>query len=150
MKKALIIDLDGTLADIEHRRHFVEKKEGSRRDFKAFEDAIPKDRLNQWCAEIIDRFKRDHSIIFVTGRMWNEATARLTRDWLFQKGIDYNFIFARKDQDFRPDTEVKKEIFENEIKGKYDVTFCVDDRSSVVKMWRSIGLTCLQCDEGDF
>lgn len=36
------------------------------------------------------------------------------------------------------------------IKDKYDVLFAIDDRSSVVDMWRDLGLVCLQCAEGAF
>ena len=28
--------------------------------------------------------------------------------------------------------------------------FVVEDRDQVVKMWRSLGLTCFQCAKGDF
>jgi hypothetical protein len=30
------------------------------------------------------------------------------------------------------------------------VVLCLDDRNSVVKLWRDLGLTCLQVAEGDF
>lgn len=52
--------------------------------------------------------------------------------------------------DYRPDQIVKRELYEAHIAGQYDVLFCVDDRNSVVAMWRELGLTCLQCAEGDF
>lgn len=149
MKKALIIDLDGTLANIEHRRQYVDKTKG-KRDFGKFNKEIPKDKLNNWCAEIINRFKHDHAILIVTGREWEERVAKNTMEWLFRHGIEYTKIFARPAGDYRPDTEIKKKIYNEDILGKYDVVFCVDDRSSVVKMWRSQGLVCLQCDDGDF
>ncbi len=56
----------------------------------------------------------------------------------------------RPSKDYRPDTEIKEEIYNNEIKDKYNVLFCVDDRACVVKQWRKMGIVCLQCDEGDF
>ena len=46
--------------------------------------------------------------------------------------------------------ERAKEIYDNELKGKYNIKFIVDDRDQVVKMWRSLGLTVLQCAEGNF
>jgi len=30
------------------------------------------------------------------------------------------------------------------------IEFVVDDRQQVVDMWRRNGITCLQCDVGDF
>lgn len=44
----------------------------------------------------------------------------------------------------------KKELFEDNIKGKYYVDFILDDSTKVVKMYRDLGLTCLQPNEGKF
>jgi hypothetical protein len=56
----------------------------------------------------------------------------------------------RKQGDFRRDSIVKKEIYDNDIKGKFDVEFVLDDRQQVVDMWREIGLKCLQVAPGNF
>jgi len=48
------------------------------------------------------------------------------------------------------DAIIKERIFRKEIEPKYDVKFILDDRDQVVKMWRSIGLKCLQVAEGAF
>jgi hypothetical protein len=56
----------------------------------------------------------------------------------------------RKSGDYRKDYEVKKEIYETYIKDKFNVLCVLDDRQSVVDMWRSLGLTCLQVNYGDF
>ena len=56
----------------------------------------------------------------------------------------------RKDNDFRPDEEIKKEIYFNKIINNYNILFILDDRTKVVKMWRELKLTCLQVDDGDF
>jgi hypothetical protein len=45
---------------------------------------------------------------------------------------------------------VKREIYRNLIEPKHNVWFVLDDRNSVVKMWREIGLTCLQVEEGNY
>ena len=56
----------------------------------------------------------------------------------------------RPENDNRQDSIVKREIFEQYIKGVYDIEFVLDDRNQVVEMWRSLGLKCLQVQEGDF
>lgn len=59
-------------------------------------------------------------------------------------------IFMRAEEDFRHDTIVKKELYERHIEPFYNV-FCVfDDRTTVVDMWRSLGLVCLAVSNGDF
>ena len=56
----------------------------------------------------------------------------------------------RSTGDHRNDAIVKQELYEQEIAGKYNVDFCVDDRDRVVDLWRSLGLTCFQVAEGWF
>ena len=56
----------------------------------------------------------------------------------------------RKKDDFRKDSIIKKEIFENEINPKYNVLFVYDDRNQVVKTWRELGVKVFQVEEGNF
>ncbi len=59
-------------------------------------------------------------------------------------------LFMKRCDDEREDALVKKEIYLEHIKNSYEVVFVVDDRSSVVKMWRSLGIICLQCASGEY
>jgi len=147
MKKAIIVDIDGTLADVEHRVHHVNKEQ---KDWKAFHDSMDQDRLNHWYAKLIEAMKHQgFDILFVTGR--DEDYREKTQTWMKQHQIQYDKLYMRSAVDFRSDSEVKKEIYERQIKDHWEVAFVVDDRLSVVKMWREqLGLVCLQCDWGDF
>ena len=146
-KKAVIFDLDGTLAEIEHRVPYV--RQGPP-DWKNFCERIPDDVLNDWCFELAGAMAdRGYKIIIVTGR--GERYNDLTREWLQKHNVVYDHIFSRKSKDRRNDSEVKKEIYERDIKDHFDVLFVVDDRASVVKMWRDeLHLVTLQCDWGNF
>lgn len=144
-KKAIIVDLDGTLADITHRRKFVE---GKKKDWKNFNKNIINDDLNGWCAEIIRRMMPDHHVLLVSGR--TDELQEETEQWLKKHDVPYTDLMMRKDKDYRDDTVVKREIYEKNIKPHYDVLFVIDDRAKVVKMWRDEGLVCLHCDWGDF
>ena len=48
----------------------------------------------------------------------------------------------RADDDYRPDYEVKAEMLKTMRDSGFDPKIAVDDRPSVVKMWRDEGLTC--------
>lgn len=146
-EKAIIIDLDGTLADCEHRKQFIS---GVKKDWKSFlkDENIIQDTLNLWCASIIANFKQTHKIILVTGR--NELTRKITQEWLTKFDQYFDLLLMRNNNDFRQDAVIKEEIFRLHIQPKFDVLFCVDDRKQVVDMWRKLGLICLQCDEGEF
>ena len=144
--KAIICDLDGTLADITHREEYVQQKP---KNWKAFHEGMVDDKLNIWCAELLKGMKKEgYRIILLTGR--DEPYRQKTIDWLLRHDIAYDLLLMRPAQDFRPDNLVKKEIYENVIKPEYDVVFVVDDRKKVVEMWREIGLVCLQCAWGDY
>lgn len=143
--KALIIDLDGTLADIRVR---LKHLEGGKKDWKSFNKSIETDELHEWCREIIERFAIDHKIIIVSGR--TDELKTQTEEWLKKYKIIYHNLFMRKAHDHRPDNEIKLEIYEKHIRDQFSISFVLDDRQKVVDMWRAEGLVVLQCAPGNF
>ena len=168
----VIFDIDGTLADIEHRRHFVE---GKKKDFDSFNAAMVNDTPNEpivdlmWMCE--DAAKQ---IIFCTGRM--EQYREVTRNFLLDKcsyegsyhddlyagerysresierHLDTYLIMRPDERRHDPDHQIKQEMLDEILKtvDKSNILYAVDDRQRVVDMWRSNGLTCLQVAEGNF
>lgn len=143
--EALIVDLDGTLADIRVR---LKHLSGKKKDWKSFNKTIETDELHEWCRQIIVRFAIDHKIIIVSGR--TDDLKKETEAWLKKFDVPFHYLFMRKGNDFRSDTIVKLEIYEREIRDKFRITFVLDDRQKVVDMWRAEGLVVLQCAPGDF
>lgn len=93
------------------------------------------------------------NILFVTGR--KEEHREPTANWLYEKVFYTSYfpthtLFMRKNGDFRPDWTIKKEIYESQIKDKYNVFGVFEDRTRVVKMWRDLGLPCYQVCDGDY
>jgi len=89
-------------------------------------------------------------IIFCSGR---EDSARAdTEEWLdiHVDRTDDEPLLMRAADDKRRDSIVKRELFDQHIRERYDVAYVLDDRNQVVQMWRSLGLTVLQVAEGDF
>lgn len=145
-KKAIICDLDGTLSNAEHRKHFVQAKK-----WDAFYEALDQDPMNQWCYDLIWAMRQMFrtEIIFVSGRP--EKYREKTFAWMDrQRVFNDRILFMRKDGDYRQDAIIKTEIYKAHIEPHYEVKFCIDDRQQVVDAWRALGLVCLQCDEGAF
>ena len=142
-KNAIIIDLDGTLANCDHRRHFVECAE---KDWKTFlsDEQVLKDKPNKWCVSIMDAFKFKAFVIIVTGRM--EQSGPATRKWLKKHKVHYEMMFMRQNQDYREDRIVKEEILLNKL-DKYNILFAIDDRTSVALVWRKHKIPTLFCGE---
>lgn len=137
---AIICDLDGTIALLNGRNPY---------DASSCEQDLLNEpvatilRLNQTRAE-----GERHHLFFMSGR--EERHRPQTERWLARHGLIYDGLFMRPTGDSRKDAIIKRELYEAHIASKYHVMFVLDDRSSVVQVWRSLGLTCLQVAEGDF
>lgn len=146
--KAIICDLDGTLCDVEHRRHFVRKPFGERKDWKGFFEAMSDDKPHWWCSDLLHKFWPGTNVVFCSGRPDNYR--KLTQEWLVKYGLDIGPLLMRHRNDQRQDDVVKEIILDFEILTRYTPYFMIDDRQQVVDMWRKRGYTCLQCAAGDF
>ncbi|WP_440616208.1 phosphatase domain-containing protein [Cysteiniphilum sp. 6C5] len=73
-----------------------------------------------------------------------------TEQWLIWHEIPFDRLIMRKGKDNRKDAIIKKEILGLLRQEGKEILFAVDDRQQVVDMWRENGITCLQCDIGDF
>lgn len=142
--KTVIFDLDGTLADIEHRLHFIQ---GSVKDWDGFYAACIGDAPKPDIIELIQMCEdAGHRIIISSGR--SEDVRKETEDWLFEHDISYDELFMRPNKCYTPDQALKKAWLDQGVFGpKDDILFVVEDRDRMVKMWRDQGLTCLQCDQ---
>jgi len=138
----IIVDLDGTLADVGHRLHYVKAK--GKKNWKGFFSDMHLDPINVWCLELMKAMKAAGFLIdIVSGRP--DDYGQVIKTWLSQNNVPFDRLFMRRGGDFRADDIVKREILYEHFQ-KDDVLFVVDDRESVVRMWREEGLVCLQCN----
>lgn len=90
-------------------------------------------------------------VIFLSGR--DESCRTDTWRWLMDHDIALpgsDELLMRPAGDQRRDDTVKHELFNQHIRDHYDVRLVLDDRDSVVAMWRAMGLTCFQVAPGAF
>jgi predicted kinase len=87
-------------------------------------------------------------LFMVSGR--DEVCRPETEEWLKKHGVPFDKLLMRPKGDFRKDSIIKREIYENEIFCKYNVITVFDDRDQVVDLWRSLGLKCIQLEPGQF
>jgi len=134
--KAILVDLDGTLAHMNGRGPFDWLRVGE-------------DSVDEIVSDIVRDYKNlGFEIIIVSGR--DSICKQLSEDWLTTNNIPYDFIFMRPEGDYRKDSIIKRQIFDNNIRGNWNVRFVLDDRNQVVEVWRDLGLKCLQVADGDF
>lgn len=148
--KCIIVDIDGTIADIGHRLHFIrDGKKDWDGFFAAAKDDAPVENVIVIVNNLALSLGVELDLIVVSGRP--ERTREATSAWLHVSGVSvYDELFMRPDGDHRPDHIVKEEILDRDILPHWDVLCSIDDRNQVVAMWRRRGITCLQVRDGDY
>jgi hypothetical protein len=142
----IIFDIDGVVADNNHRLHHIKQKP---KNWKAFNEGLPNDTLIESSKTVYDALVRSpyNTIVFVTGR--SEDERKDTETWLAQSGFDrHDGLFMRRARDYRPAPEVKREILRKleELYGKKpDMVF--EDSPRVNKMWREEGIWVYDCNQ---
>ena len=154
----VIFDIDGTLLDISHRLKHIKK---TPKDWKAFRD--PKEKAHDEpimpIINIARAFLYNHSrdrIIFASGRSEQERvdTVLSLSEWFLLDGwqkvtpdgklgeavetYPTSPFYMRAENDFRKDTIVKREMYEQMLVDGYKPKLVFDDRPSVLRMWREI------------
>jgi len=150
MTKYVIVDIDGTIADISHRKKYVENV--LKKDWVKFFEGVKDDKPIKNIIELVDILSLEYNIVFCTGR--GEKLRYLTEQFI-QRQFEYISIsnckiLMRSENDRRKDIEVKPELLRKAGISKNEVAFILEDRDSVVKMWRKLGFTCLQVCDGNY
>lgn len=143
MIPVLMVDIDGTVADCNHRRHHI--RNGSR-NWDAFFATMHLDPLIESVAKLVRLVASTGTpIIFTTGR--GEEYRVKTETWLIHNDLPFYKVYMRPLGDKRADHVVKIELLDNIRADGLEPILVIDDRQSVVDSWRKNGLTCLQaCD----
>jgi uncharacterized pyridoxamine 5'-phosphate oxidase family protein len=132
MNSAAIIDLDGTLVDVSSIRYLVE---GKKKNFDQFHLDSAKCPPKNLVVKITQKlFENGFKIFILSGRV--EKYRELSVNWLSSYNIDFHELHLRKNNDFRDDVTVKKEMFEN-LKGN-DFVVAIDDREKLRELWKSL------------
>lgn len=155
----IVFDIDGTLADCDHRRKFVVKDHPDnprpgKKDFKAFYAAMGEDPCIRHMLMLHNMFyMHGWQIVYCTGRP--DTYADITLNWLREHGFlgvdDAIMLMRPEDQLFIPDYEVKQQMFD-QLTGEmgFRIHMVFDDRQQVVDMWRRNGVPCMQVADGNF
>ena len=150
----VIFDIDGTLADITHRVHLAQAKK-----FNEFFDAMVDDVPNKPIVALLNGILNTGSldtylqVIYCTGRpeKYRSVTQSFIND-IQGYSRDCPLLMRPNKQRSVPDYEIKQGMLDGILNhvSKENILYAVDDRQQVVDMWRSNGITCLQCAVGNF
>jgi hypothetical protein len=214
-RNIIICDIDGTIANVQHRLHYIKNPDGSKKNFRdtdwdSFNAACVNDEPYKDVIEILRNLYNagrregiragaygwgsERKIYFFSGR--NESVRSETIAWMYRHLLSHSMchpveitreeaemweamnvsyslreerggeilrsddggndegkyfflephLFMRSENDRRPDTVVKLEIMQGLGLTPDDVLCILDDRQSVVDMWRENGFRVMQVD----
>lgn len=132
-----VFDIDGVLADVRHRLHFLQRRP---KDWHGFFAAAVDDPLLQPGRDALEEAARGSTIVYVTGRP--ARCRRDTVDWLRRHGLPDGELHMRPNRDRRPARFYKGEVISG-LAAERDLVAVVDDDERVVEHLRDLGLTVL-------
>ena len=143
LPQCIIVDIDGTIAQKHPDREIFDyTKVGMDLPIPPVIDIVfslaQKMVSLSWMRH---HFRPVYTIIFMSGR---EGSCRdQTMEWIEKQHSIQGLcveLYMRKTGDYRDDTIVKRGLYENYIKEKFNVVAVFDDRPKVLRMWRELGL----------
>lgn len=133
-KKIIICDIDGTIANNDHRQHLLKK-------FKDWDKFFSQLHLDEPYFEIIEKIKEfkknGKEIVFITGRP--ERYRDETNSWL-EKYFKFNYeLLMRPNNETRSKIIVKTNIFKQNFSPE-EIKIVFENDNALIKLWRSFGL----------
>jgi len=137
--KVMIFDIDGTLANCEHRLHHVRKSKGEKKNYAAFEREMINDTLIDEVAMFYDLMVADDNIqvILLTGR--GEKSRGDTEQWFLDNDLPLMPLIMKR-HSHEPDVEFKSRMYDHIVEKYGEVIGIWEDRERVVKMWNERGV----------
>lgn len=134
-REAVLIDMDGTLANVSGIRHHVAARP---KRFDLFHAESVDCPPNQQAVDLArEAHAAGQAVLIVTARraMWRHHTA-----WfLAMHGIPSDAMFMRGNEDHRKDVEVKRDILA-QIRQTWTPVLAVDDNPNVLALWDAEGI----------
>jgi hypothetical protein len=134
-----VFDIDGVVADVRHRLHFLEHRP---KDWPGFFAAAAED---PGLDEGIDRVRAagtEHEIVWLTGRP--SSLRAVTRRWLAERELPVTELIMRGHRDFRPAPQLK--LAELGKLRSRQVELFVDDDAKVIAAAVGAGFPAVLAD----
>ena len=150
-RPAWIVDVDGTLANVDSILKYIVNKDDNdnfKKDFDKFHRESIHVPFHEHVVDMVwTAITKDKDILVVTAR--REEWRSHTSYWLADvANIPHQALFMRGNKDYRPDYEVKKDILEH-IRLFWDVEHADDDNPNVIRLWSEYGIPTTKIGDWD-
>lgn len=138
MEKVAVIDLDGVVADVRHRLHYVE---GTPKDWTNFFASCEQDPVLPEGLAMVRTLAAEHEIVYLSGRP--ESCRESTQAWLSRVGAPPGQLLLRAEGDRRPARVTKVELL---AQIQSPVAIVVDDDLAVLRAVAQAGYHVYHAD----
>lgn len=142
MRPFAVIDIDGVLADVSHRLHYLERYP---KDWDRFFAGVGADSVYAEGQALADELAAEHDVIYLSGRP--ERTRRATETWLREHAFPAGEVLLRGDDDRRPARQFKlarlRRLTQVDQPGR-TVAVLVDDDPAVCRAARGAGFVVFE------
>jgi len=143
-REMYIFDLDWTLANLEHRLHYV--KWEWKKDWKNFYAEVAHDSVIENVARIWHSLSSPTICKVILSWRSNQCAFE-TEEWLSKNGFKYDFILMRDSWDKRDDTDVKRDMYNMCLKWN-KILWVFDDRARIISMRQEEGIFTFDVSQG--
>jgi len=142
----VLLDLDGVIADAEHRQRFLHQEEP---DWEGFYAGVASDGVLDAGRALAASIAQDLPVLVLTGRI--DEVAAVTQRWLEDNGIRWDMLICRpahEDDDFRHAVDYKRDEISQLRTYGYEPRLAVDDNRKIVAMYEETGIPSLYVPSG--
>ena len=134
MKDIILCDIDGTVANNDHRQHYLQ----GNKDWEGFFSDLSNDVPIYPVINLVNEESiKGKKIIFLTGRP--ERYREPTQKWL-ERYFNFSLqILMRPNENKKNKLIAKEEIFSTNF-SKNEISYVIDNDKELLNMWKAMGL----------
>lgn len=146
MRRAIVLDCDGVILNTSHifKELYELDLEGNAK-WDYFHEHCNSDKveLMPGIRKFFSTLYNDVPLAIIVSTARNEKVRQQTVAKLLKHGIITDHLYMRKNEDYRPSSEIKKEHLQ-EIMSRYDVVAFIDDDIENCQMAKELGILTLR------
>jgi hypothetical protein len=143
---AAVFDVDGVLANLDHRQDLLFSGPGKRKNWKAFFAAAGDDAIVEEIARLTTLLDPDLAVVVLTARP--TSIQDVTADWLDRHGVRWDLLVMRAEGDYRPSDDAKQLAVDELRRHGFDLRIAFDDDRRNVEMFHGQGIPCIYIHSG--
>ncbi len=143
--RAIVVDIDGVLADASGRQHYLNNAEGHR-DWRGFFGAVGGDPLLPDTLALLRLLPDEVTIVLLSARpAW---VFEITHAWLQRHEVPWHLLILRDEESVAGAAGFKRSVVCGLIEQGFTIELSLDDDERIIDMYRSEHIPALYIHSG--